>query len=286
MSKKLKKLLEKLNIENVDEVLAKINADDDSDEIIDTLLTKAQGYAKPFLEAEFNAKIKDERHASKGKGMKEALNIANETFGNILSNKEIEDVMKDPANEGKTINAAMKLIKEKISEKTGKSEPELQKMLDLANGKVSEYETKMNEMQAKFEKDLASGISAVKLKAVLNDKLISILPKYTNMPPAKAAKLISNAISEKAHLSLKGEDDISLHDVLDNAIPLKKNATELQTFEGLVSDIAKEYELPVAQSPGVRKIETNRRDENQDDNKPKISENASAMLAALEAATA
>jgi len=225
MSKKLKKLLEKLNIENVDEVLAKINADDDSDE-------------------------------------------------------------KDPANEGKTINAAMKLIKEKISEKTGKSEPELQKMLDLANGKVSEYETKMNEMQAKFEKDLASGISAVKLKAVLNDKLISILPKYTNMPPAKAAKLISNAISEKAHLSLKGEDDISLHDVLDNAIPLKKNATELQTFEGLVSDIAKEYELPVTQSPGVRKIEPNRRDDNKDDNKPKISENASAMLAALEAATA
>lgn len=42
----------------------------------------------------------------------------------------------------------------------------------------------------------------------------------------------------------------------------------------------------MAQSPGVKKIETNRRDENKDDNKPKISENASAMLAALEAATA
>ena len=36
MSKKLKKLLEKLKIEHVDEVLAKINADDDSDEIIES----------------------------------------------------------------------------------------------------------------------------------------------------------------------------------------------------------------------------------------------------------
>lgn len=286
MSKKLKAFLTKLGIENIDEVITSINADDDKEEIIDTLLTKSQGYAKPFLEAEFNAKLKEERGASKGKGMKEALNIANEEFGNVLTNKEIEDVMKDPANEGKTVTMAMRLLKQKVTEKTGKSDTELQKMLDLANGKVGEYETKIAEMQTKFEKDLASGISAVKLKAVLNDKLISILPKYTNMPPAKAAKLISNAMYEKAHIALKGEDDISLHDVTDNAIPLKKNATELHTLESYVADIAKEYELPVATSPNGGGKKDAIPSKEKDENKREVIGTASGLANALARATA
>lgn len=286
MSKKLKKLLEKLNVENVDEVITAINAEDDSEEIIETLLTKAQSYSKPFLKAEFKAEFDTERKALKGKYFQDAARKANKEFGNVLTNKEIEDIISDPENEGSTYDAVIKAVKEKVSSKTGQSDSELQKMLDAANGKTSELEAKMSEMAAKFEKDLANGISAVKLKGVLAKKLIEILPKYTNLNPVKAAELIAGKISEKAHLSLKGEDDISLHDVLNNELPLKKNETTLQTFEGLVSDTVKEFDLPVAKSAeGTKRNENNNNNDNNDTKAPPALKTAKGLEAAF-AATA
>lgn len=289
MSKKLKKLLEKFGVQNVDEVIKKINADDDAEEIIDELLASAQTYSEPFIRTKVKTEFDTERKTLKGKYFQDAARKVNKIFGNKLSNKELEDILNDPENEGKTFDAVVEDIKEKTADKGGKSETELQKMLDASNGKVSDLETQLNDAKAKYEKDLAAGISKVKLDSVLRKKLTELLPKFTNMNPIKAADLIIDKISQKASLKLTDKDEISLHDISDPEKPLKKNETQLQNFEGLISDLAKEYELPVAKSPeGNKKRATGSDDDDHGDKNDKIPggvKSASGLAAAFAQAT-
>lgn len=287
MSKKLKAYLTKLGIENIDEVITAINAEDDNEEIIDTLLTKSQAYAKPFLSSEFAAQFATERKTLKGKYFKEAAQKANKTFGSVLTNKELDDIIADPDNDGKTLDAVLEAVKDKVSDKTGKTDSELQKMLEVANGEKSALETKMAEMQTKFEKDLESGISSVKSKALLTKKLVEILPTLTSMNPVKAAALLSGEIERRANLVLKGDDDFSLHDPAKPEEYLKKDATNIYTFNSLVTDVAKEFELPVAASPGGNQRTTTKTDPKpENDNSPKISPAAQGLMNVLKAASA
>lgn len=288
MSKKLKKLLEKLNVENPDEVIAVINADDDKDEIIDTLLSKAQSYAKPFLKSEFAAEFATERSAMKGKYFKESAQKANKAFGSPLTNKELEDIMADPDNisEKKTLDAVLDAIRDKSTALGGKTDTEMKKMLEAANNENATLKTTIAQKEEQFTKEIAEAVGKVKLDSVLHKKLTEILPKYTSMNPVKAAELLIERIGKKAVLKLADDNNITLYDPTDPEKQLKKSETEFATLEGFVSDMAKEYELPVNASPeGGRKKQAG--DDKKDDtgNAPKIAANAEGLMAALTGAT-
>lgn len=270
MSKKLRKLLEKFGVENIDEVIKEINADDDKEEVIDRLMDSAQKYAEPLLKSKFNAEFDSQRKALKGKYFKDAAQKANREFGSPLTSKEIDEIIADPANEGSTYDAVIKAVREKATEKSGKTDSELQNMLNAANLKISDLEKSIPEMKAKYENDLKEGISRVKLDSMLRKKLMEELPKHTSMNVAKAADLIISKISERTILKLNDDGSgIGLYDPKNPESPMKKNDRELHTLDGLIGDLAKEYELPVAKSPGgITKDEPGGGNKGKDDEEP------------------
>jgi len=253
MSKKLEQLLESLGVTDTENVIKSLLADDDNNEVIDTILTASQTYAKPFLETEFNEKFKTERGQLKGKYLKEALLKANKTFGSPLTNKEVEDVLNNPENEGRTYDVAIELLKEKASKKGGGTENELQAMLDLANEKINGYESQIPELETKYKKEAEDTINKFKLDGVVTTQLLKVLDGKTSIPAAKAAELLMGKLSQKAKLQLKADGNIELLDVVDGTL-LKKNGTSIQTFEGVVNELLDEYGL-VKKSEGTQKTQ-------------------------------
>ena len=243
MSKNIENLLKALGIEDVTDLSASLLSDEENPETLDAILKSAQQYSKPFIESELSGKFNDERKSLKGKYLKEGLLKANKAFGGALSNKEIEDVLNDPANDGKTYDVAIELLKTKVSNKLGTSENELQKMLDTANGKISEYETQIPQLEAKYKNEATEAINKFKLDGVVTDKLLKVLDGKTSIPATAAAELIRGQLSNKALLRLKEDGNIGLYDLANSDTPLKKNDTTLQTFEGLVDDLVNTYGL-------------------------------------------
>jgi len=254
MSKKLEQLLESLGVTDTENAIKSLLAEDDNNEVIDTILTASQSYAKPFLETEFNEKFKTERGQLKGKYLKEALLKANKTFGSPLTNKEVEDVLNNPENEGRTYDVAIELLKEKASKKGGATENELQAMLDLANNKIGEYEAQIPELETKYKKEAEDAINKFKLDGVVTTQLLKVLDGKTSIPAAKAAELLMGKLSQKAKLQLKADGNIELLDVVDGTL-LKKNGTSIQTFEGVVNELLDEYGL-VKKSEGTTRTTT------------------------------
>lgn len=243
MSKNLESLLKNLGVENIEEMKTILLSDEDKPEAVTDILKAAQGYARPFVEGELNERFKTERGQLKGKYMKETLNMANKVFGNALTNKEIEDVLNDPENSGKTIDKALELLKEKVSTKTGASESDLQKMLETANAKIDEYEKAIPEITSKAQKEAQEAINKFKLDGILSNKLIQILDGKTAMSATKAAELIRGQLSQRALLQLKEDGNIALFKLGSEGEHLKKNDTTLHTIESLVDDIVNEFEL-------------------------------------------
>lgn len=243
MSKNIETLLKSLNVQNIDEVKAILLSDDENPDTITDLLKAAQTYSRPFLETELNDRFKAERGQLKGKYMKEALNLANKTFGNVLTNKELEEVLNDPENSGKTIDKALDLLKEKVTEKTGATDAQLQKMLDTANSKISEYEQQIPKIQADAEAKAMDTINKFKLDGIVTKRLVELLDGRTIMPAAKAAELIRGQISNRAALRLKEDNNIALFKLGTDNEHLKKNETSLHTFESLVDEVGTEFDL-------------------------------------------
>lgn len=243
MSKNIENLLKALGIEDVTDLSASLLSDEENPETLDAILKSAQQYSKPFIESELSGKFNDERKSLKGKYLKEGLLKANKAFGGALSNKEIEDVLNDPANDGKTYDVAIELLKTKVSNKLGTTESELQSMLDKANGKISEYETQIPQLEAKYKNEANEAINKFKLDGVVTDKLLKVLDGKTSIPATAAAELIRGQLSNKALLRLKEDGNIGLYDLANSDTPLKKNDTTLQTFEGLVDDLVNTYGL-------------------------------------------
>jgi hypothetical protein len=243
MSKKLEALLKSLGVTNIEETITALSTEDDNQDAIQNVLKQAQAYARPFLETEYNEKMKVERGQSKGKYLKEALLKNNKIFGTPLTNKEIEDVLNDPENEGQTYDKAMELLREKIVEKKGGSEADLQKMLDTANAKINEYEATIPQLETKYKSEAEKTIAQFKLDGVVSTKLMQVLDGKTSMPAAKAAELIRGQISNRAALKLKEDGNIGLYKLGTEDEHLKKNDTTLYSFEALVDDIVTEYDL-------------------------------------------
>jgi len=243
MSKKLENLLKSLGVVNVDETIAQLNSEEDTPNLVPDILKAAQTYARPFVESELKDGFNKERGALKGKYLKEALNKANKLFGTPLTNKEIDDVLNDPENEGQTFDKAMELLKEKVTSKTGASETELQKMLDTANAKLSEYEKQIPELETKYKSEAEKTIAQFKLDGVVNTKLLQILEGKTTMSAAKAAELIRGQITSRAALRLKEDGNIGLYKLGTDDEPLKKNETTLYSFDALVDDVVNEFDL-------------------------------------------
>lgn len=253
MSKKLENLLKSLGIVNVQETIEQLNSEEDTPNLIPDILKSAQTYARPFVETELKDGFNTERKSLKGKYLKEALTKANKLFGTPLSNKEIEEVLNDPENEGQTFDKGIELLKEKVTTKTGASETELQKMLDTANAKLSDYEKQIPELETKYKTEAEKTIAQFKLDGVVSKKLVEILAGKTSMNASKAAELIRGKISEKAALKLREDGNIALFKLGTEDEPLKKNDTTLYSFDALVDDLVKEYELPEKKSEGTQR---------------------------------
>lgn len=277
MSKKLTELLKNLGVENVEDTLANLLNDEyDNAELVPQILKNAQTYSKPFLETEFNEKFNNERTTLKGKYLKEALLKVNKTFGTPLTNKEIDEVIANPENTGKTFDVAVDLLKEKVSTKTGTSENELQKMLDSANSKIQDYEAQIPTLETKYKNEYEQAINKFKVDGVVSNKLLKILEGKTTIPVEKAIKIIKNELSEKAILKLKEDGNISLYDLANSDVPLKKNETTLQDFEGLINDIVEDLGMS-KQSNGTTQLQTNTQQQN--NNTQEVKEHAGKGLA-------
>lgn len=253
MSKNLESLLKTLGIED-DTIIDVLKSDEENSEAIQKMLKAAQSYSRPFIEGELSAKFGEERKTLKGKYFKEGLGKVNKIFGNELTNKEVEDIMNDPENEGKTFDAVVTVIRDKVSQKTGVSETELQKMLNAANGKLSDAEKKLTEQEAKFKQEFDDYVKTGKLTAKLEAKLVSVLQGITSMKPEKAAALLKEPLMKKALLKLNADDEIDLFDPTSPETRLRKSDTEFKTLDAVITELAEEYELPKAASGGVAGI--------------------------------
>lgn len=256
MSTNLKDLLAKLGIKDEDgKILESLTSETPNSEAVQQVLKASQDYSKPFLESEFSTKLDSERKTWKGKYFQDAARQANKEFGSKLTNKEIEDIISDPANEGQTYQAVISAIKAKSTDTGDKAE--LQKMLDAANGKISEFETKLKDTEAKHKADFDNYVKTGKMTAALEAKLTSILQGITSMPAAKAAQLLKDPLTKKALIKLNDAGELELYDPANPETKLKKNDTEFQKLDDLVKDLAAEYELPTAQSNGIKKVSDN-----------------------------
>ena len=253
MSVNLKELLTKLGVKDEDgKILESLTSETPNSDAVQLVLKASQDYSKPFLELDFNTKIDSERKTWKGKYFQDAARQANKEFGNKLTNSEIEDIMADPANEGKTYQAVISAIKAKTT--SSGDTAQLQEMLDKANGKIGEYETKMNELQTKHKEEFDNYVKTGKLNSKLKDKLISIVKQHTSMDAAEAADFVQMKINQRASLKLNDQDEIDLFDLNNPESKLRKSDTEFQTLEGLATEIITNAKLPTAQSNGVQKV--------------------------------
>lgn len=252
MSVNIKKVLELMNVENVDELAETLmNGTELNQEAIDTILKASQGYARPFVESELNAKQAEERKTWKGKYFKESALKVNKIFGAVLTNAEIDEILKDPANEGQTYDAVIAAIKDKATESmTPKELAEYKKMIDTQSAKLADYEEKMQSLESEYEKKFEDRLNQTKLDAALDSELLSVLPKLTSVSPQVAAKLVKTLIGDKAVLKLGSDEKLSLFDPKNPDSPLKKSGTELYKFNDLISDIVTEAELPAIKSGG------------------------------------
>lgn len=255
MSKNLKSLLTSLNVDNADEIISSLIGEDETPEIVQSLLKKAQEYARPFVEVELNENFNGERKTLKGKYFKDAIQKVNRKFGSKLTNSEIDRIMSLPENEGKTFDAVIDEIYSKNSESG--SEAELKKMLDAANGKLSDYEQKMADMEAKHKADFDNYVKTGKLTATLKTKLVKILQSVTSMNAEKAADLLREPLMKKALVKLNDSDDIDLFDPSKPESRLKRSDTEFETLESVVKNLADEYELPKIASGGASNGQSN-----------------------------
>lgn len=253
MSANLKELLVKLGIKDEDgKIYESLTSETPNSEAVQIVLKASQDYSKPFLEAEFSGKLDSERKTWKGKYFQDAARQANKEFGSKLSNKEMEDIMADPTNEGQTYQAVINAIKAKTTSTSDTAE--LQKMLDIANGQIGEYENKLQEAEKKHKEEFDNYVRTGKMTAALEAKLTSILQGITSMTPAKAAALLKDPLAKKALIKLNDAGELELYDPANPEHKLKKNETEFQKLEDLVKELATEYELPTAQSNPIKKV--------------------------------
>ena len=253
MSKKLKALLENFGVENIDEVYNALMDDEtDNQEVLDSVLSGAQKYARPFIESELSTSFNEERKSHKGKYMKEAVLLANKEFGSVLTNSEIEKVMSDPANKDKTINAVFKALKDKAMSKDGSEPNEIKNMLDLANEKIQALELERDSIEGKYKSQYEADLSQYKLDGVLGSELVRALEGKTSISSAKAAKIIEKEIKDRAILRLGQDGKINLFDKANENSPLKKSDTQVYGFDSLVEDIANDFELIQKSNGGER----------------------------------
>jgi len=276
MSKKIKQLLQTLGVENVDETFDALLIDDDNNEVIETVLGSAQTYARPFLESEFNTKEAEARKGYKGKYMREAFNIANKEFGNVLTSKEIDDVLLNPANKDKSTSALFALLKTKAVNKDTSSAAEIEQMLNNANQRIQDLETEKNSLEENYKTKLTSEINKYKLDGKLSAELIRILDGKTTIPAAKAAEFVKSQLSQRAILKLRDDQNIDLFEIENEEAPLKKSPTQLYKLDEIVMDITNEYGL-VQKSHGSDPIPGG-------DQKPNTPPKLSGLAAKMEAA--
>lgn len=273
----LKTFLTKLGITDVDSVVKTLTDDAENETTVNELLTKAQEYSKPFIETELKESFNGERKTLKGKYFKDAAQQVNKIFGSALTSGELDKILSDPENKGETFQAVVNQIKEKVSDKTGATDKELQAMLDAANAEKNQLAETLSAKEAEYQKNLTESLAKYKLDSVLDKRLVETLSKITTMSPAKAAELIRDKVGKKSVMKLMDDNNIELYDPANPDHKLKKNATELHTFESLVTSIADEYELPKIKSGGAQNVNPDNKPQKTEQKLPEASAGAAAL---------
>lgn len=252
----LKKYLQNLGIEATDELMAKLTAADaEDDDTVQDLLSKSQNYARPFLESEFSEKMSEERKSMKGKYFKESAQKFNKQFGNLLTSGEIDKILSNPENQGQTFDAVIAAIHAKaIEQLSPKESAELRQMLDAANAEKNTLKEQLEAKDSEYEQRLNARISEIETDRTLDSELSRAVASITSLNPTAAAKLIRAELKARAVIKAGADGKLSLYDIKNPETPLKKSGTELYTFDALVSDIARENELPAKKSAGSEKI--------------------------------
>lgn len=251
----LKKVLQSIGIEPSDELIEKLTkADAEDAETVQEILSKAQAYAKPFLESEFNEKLSEERKAMKGKYFKELVQKVNKKFGSVLTSGDIDKILSNPENEGRTYDAVIDAIYEKSS---GQGDiAELKRMLDAANTEKNTLKEQLDAKDTEYEQKLKQQIGQIETDRALDSELGKLVGNITSLNPQTALKLIRSELSGRAIVRLGADGKLNLYDPKNPEAQLKKSGTELYKIEDLVSDIAKENDLPAKKSAGTERVNT------------------------------
>ena len=280
----LKKVLQSIGIEPSDELIEKLTkAEAEDPDTVQDILSKAQAYAKPFLESEFNEKLSEERKAMKGKYFKELVQKVNKKFGSVLTSGDMDKILSNPENEGRTYDAVIDAIYEKAS---GQGDvAELKRMLDAANTEKNTLKEQLDAKDTEYETKLKQQISQIETDRALDSELTRLVGNITSLNPQTALKLLRSELSGRAVVRIGTDGKLNLYDPKNPETQLKKSGTELYKFEDLVQDIARENELPSKKSAGTERVNT---PQQQQDTKPlpKAAAAAASLAAVMEGVSA
>lgn len=279
----LKKVLQSIGIEPSDELIEKLTkAEAEDPDTVQDILSKAQAYAKPFLESEFNEKLSEERKAMKGKYFKELVQKVNKKFGSVLTSGDMDKILSNPENEGRTYDAVIDAIYEKSS---GQGDiAELKRMLDAANTEKNTLKEQLDAKDTEYETKLKQQISQIETDRALDSELTRLVGNITSLNPQTALKLLRSELSGRAVVRIGTDGKLNLYDPKNPETQLKKSGTELYKFEDLVQDIARENELPSKKSAGTERVGTQTQTEPKQ--LPKAAASAASLAAVMEGVSA
>lgn len=279
----LKKVLQSIGIEPSDELIEKLTkAEAEDADTVQEILSKAQAYAKPFLESEFNEKLSEERKSMKGKYFKELVQKVNKKFGSVLTSGDIDKILSNPENEGRTYDAVIDAIYEKSS---GQGDiAELKRMLDAANTEKNTLKEQLDAKDTEYETKLKQQISQIETDRALDSELGKLVGNITSLNPQTALKLLRSELSGRAVVRIGTDGKLNLYDPKNPETQLKKSGTELYKFEDLVQDIARENELPSKKSAGTERVGTQTQTEPKQ--LPKAAASAASLAAVMEGVSA
>lgn len=243
MEKGIKKLFNTIGITEETEIKSIIEAMSAEDETVldgtlESILAKIQEYARPFIEPSLREAFNNERGTLKARYNQEFVRALNKEAGSPLTNKEMEDISKNPDNAGKTYDQMTKAIIAKIKQGSDMTAEQFNQMLAEKDNEIEDIKAKLE--QAISESD--NKLNAYKKEQAIKTKVLSLLPKYTDKDPEKMLDIYLGHISKSADISTNEKGElVILEKGTENK--LKVNGTKLATLEGLMEDTTNYFDF-------------------------------------------
>lgn len=235
----IQSFLTALGLDDTDAVISSLFPSDDKTEPsldIDTLLSHAQEYSKPFLKEHFEKELQP--HFKK-KYEKELLSKLAQSSNGLLKTTEAQELG--------DIKKATDLLAQRIKESVGKSDADKDKMIEELNATVeqlkTEHQSEIQNLRAEYETREERRNTHIAALDYFSKKTLAVSPQI-------ATKGVLAALEEK--FVVKFNPDTKTFDLYDKADPTKrakKSATAFASFEEESENIIKDYNW-VAKSKG------------------------------------